>query len=239
LKCRGDSGVLSNPCTRIPFLYTGGQEHSNCPKYDSGSYGYRRGRQGPSAPIDDRSSRHQRYLTLPRTRVHPCARKIHSPLRYCMPSVALISGCVLYIVNPPRSYVYAITEFVDCPVPGWMPYARSATGASVDFIDRECDRSASTLNCMGKYGRLPPVSFHVRKESTHSAEPINNCRSSLDAFVTGVTACHEVQTSRRNSRKVNSCPPRTVRCMRIIDRCAIHPKLLTRIEKNKVRGIYY
>ena len=54
-KCRRDPGVLGDPRKRIQFLHTGRQERPNCPDSDAGSYSRRRGRQGPSAPVDDHS----------------------------------------------------------------------------------------------------------------------------------------------------------------------------------------
>jgi hypothetical protein len=87
LKSRGDPGVLSDPHTRIQFLYTGGQERPNCTTWASSSYGRRGGRQGPSAPVDDHSS--QRYLTSFQT-LYPRA----SPRTRTLSSVSISSSCM-------------------------------------------------------------------------------------------------------------------------------------------------
>ena len=159
-QCRGDSGVLGDARTRIQFLHTGGQERPNCPSYDSSSYGCRGGRQGSSAPVDHHSG--QGSLTLHRIRVHLCARKLYSPFRYCTSSVVLISPhicvCTLYITNPPRSYVYAITEFIDCPgrcrTLNLRPEHPSTSSTASVTGPRKC---LPTSNRVGKYGCLPSV----------------------------------------------------------------------------------
>ena len=62
----------------------------------------------------------------------------------------------MYVVYREPATFLCVRNHGICRLPGWMPYAQSATGASVNFIDRECDRPASTLNCMGKYGPIRP-----------------------------------------------------------------------------------
>jgi len=93
-KCRGAPGVLGDPHSRIPFLHTGGQEHPNGPNYDVDSYGYRGGRQGPSAPVDDHSDqRSLTYLTRP---------NLISYSRASLRTRALLSVSILYIICRPQ-----------------------------------------------------------------------------------------------------------------------------------------